>query len=204
MKVNVSEWNRHVSGLKVGLVLTPGDPPDVDTFVHVGAGTPESVWHRRALMLDVPTDADPESVEEWVQGHEEEITSLLAEYRGDRWDGHNHVGTWEGDDKEVEGEHETWEEYQDARDAMADASLARGERVGELEADLAENVRQFYDPDDWFVDGLSDEDVKAFHEDADGWAENLVLDAAGNGAALDKDEVKEWAQLQIDWLKGME
>ena len=97
------------------------DPEDRRVWVYqaVGSGTPACIWHRRAVYFGVPAGTSLEDVERILRENEEIVENVIASYRGCEWDGHNHVGRWEGDDEADTGE-------RDASPRVPERSVRRG------------------------------------------------------------------------------
>lgn len=73
----------------------------VYTFGCIGSGSPAKAYHGIHRTLgQVPVDADPDSVRDLLQAQESKILGIQERYLGTEWDGHNHVGKWEDDDRE--------------------------------------------------------------------------------------------------------
>jgi hypothetical protein len=86
---------------RYGLYLDP-EARRIGHWEMYGSGTPERVWHGRAVIADLPFGAVGESVEEIVRSDElrDLVAALFALYEGSEWNGSNHIGRWQRDDDE--------------------------------------------------------------------------------------------------------
>lgn len=82
-----------VSGYRHYLVVNP-EQRSVSLFYCYGAGTPESVWHRRCTTIDLPVGVYADSVVECLRAHTDELDEIADLYEGTEWNGSNHVGHW--------------------------------------------------------------------------------------------------------------
>jgi len=89
-------------GWRACLLLDPEDRT-VSVFACIGSGTPEPVWHRRALTVSVNQAASGEHVAALVEANAALVQQIFDRYEGSHWDGNNTVGTWdEGDDGDLD------------------------------------------------------------------------------------------------------
>ena len=162
-EIEIGGWPS-VSGTRVTLYADP-ENNRVYTFGVVGSGTPMLAFHGRQMRIgNVPVDIVPESLESWVEDHEEQITALMAEYQGCEWDGSNHVGRWS-------------EEASGMAFAIDQA----------LQDDILYNhVQLYWDADEWF-DGDPQSVVAAAIATGSikESVEREIADAATNGAYIE-------------------
>jgi len=88
----------------VRLILDPANGGDVSGWYERGA-VPFRVWHQlERVVLDVRYDVLAEELQEWLEADEQQarLAVIVAAYRGQRWDGSNHVGQWADDEHEDE------------------------------------------------------------------------------------------------------
>lgn len=96
---------------KIGLYLVPAAERDdgrpcVVTTSYVGTSCiPMHAWHGRWLYLgEIPAGAVGESVLDHLRAIEDTLLGYSAQYQGNRWDGHNLVGSWGADESWAEAE----------------------------------------------------------------------------------------------------
>lgn len=94
---------RDAIGEKAFLYLDP-ESRSVGTYNVVGSGVPERAYHRRALLVAIPSDASLESALEIVKSNEDVLVQLFDAYKGIKWNGHNHVGRWASDGGDCDSE----------------------------------------------------------------------------------------------------
>lgn len=160
---------------RYGLYLDP-EARRVSHWEFYGTGTPERVWHNRAVIADLPRGAVGEHVREVVDGDEFRglVEALFELYQGSEWNGSNHVGRWSGNDEYGSKTHEL--------ELMIEA--------------LFEHVPTYWDASDWFAGGQWGEsdanDIRVRMqrgETLEAIAEEFVADARNNDAYLDDAEV---------------
>lgn len=144
-----------------------------------GDGTPMPVWHGKATLISLPSNAVGTEILAILQDSEcrDLLAQLCDQYEGERWDGSNYVGCWrdDGDDGypacrhdlevRIEGLFVEVATYWSASDYLAPV-------WGQHEAD---SVRQRL-ADDGGLDAIADE---------------MVADASRQEATLDADDVRE-------------
>ncbi len=68
------------------------------TFTDTG-GIPMDAYHGIDLrIITIKPGAIAESVYDYLSSIEEDLESLLDEYEGSEWNGHNHIGKWKKDE----------------------------------------------------------------------------------------------------------
>lgn len=95
------------------------DPESRRVSMHeqYGAGTPMHVWHNRAVLLRIPSNAVGSAIRAIVESDEclDLLGALCDLFVETRWDGSNHVGVWQrqpGDDEYHSGRHEIEEQIE--------------------------------------------------------------------------------------------
>ena len=158
------------SGANNSVYLIPADGPASEVFVWgtVGAGCPEPAWHHRWLCVcRVSATAVPDEVEAVLRAHEAELVELAGFYRGAKWNGNNHVGSWGGEAD---------------RDRMDRLCEKIGEAVG--------SARTYWEASDWFAP-VTLYDVVTSDLELGELVANEVANANAD-AALDADDVRKW------------
>ncbi len=126
-----------------GAVSLYVDPEDRTISGHRDTGgTPEPVWHGRALLLAVPARAVASAVVDLLGALEDDLDDLQSCYRGATWSGSNHVGSWDEEwiqiSERIELELEACPTYWEASDWFSGISrdeIARDvEEAGSVEA----------------------------------------------------------------------
>lgn len=93
----MGDWSPlRTSGAKNEIVIEPDDDggATVWPFANVGPGSPESVWHRRAISIPYGDTVDGAALEEALRENVDLLEQIAACYEGCRWDGSNHRGRW--------------------------------------------------------------------------------------------------------------
>lgn len=85
-------------GFNFYLYLDP-EEREVSTWSHVGAGMPQPVFDRRALMFELP-ECHGEDLLAWVEENRDGLAAEMDGYQGSEWDGHNWRGRWASDPDE--------------------------------------------------------------------------------------------------------
>lgn len=199
---------------------------EVSTWSAIGGGMPFAVFHRRALMIEIPDGVTGRHLAQWCEEHRAEIGALLSLYAGCSWDGHNMVGGWhEG----VDGHecvlrdllhdadlpkvwpasewftHETpWEAVERARDnrqVVIDEIIAAAESDGGLlwRADVGRYLDERIEELNERAETILRAAVEAFNEDVEEWAEECCASGVGLVSCY-QDAVAEceWAD---EWIR---
>ena len=166
------------SGAHSSVYFNPDDL-SVYEFSNVGSGSPMRAWNGQDLFLgNVPLDAHSgEWLEDVALGMAETLCSLAAEHE-EFWDGNNHRG------RLTDYGHELLENLQeDWSEAMQDCPSR-------------------YSPDDYFCQmdwrDTAGEILRAGCIKT--WASDTVSEAEGDGAFLDYEELREFAQSTLETL----
>jgi len=169
----ITSAHRWTSGTNGGLLVDPEDYT-VSTWWHVGAGIPMSVYHGRAMLIAVPTDATEEGIREWIEVHRSELTELCDLYEGSEWDGNNHIGRW----SQSAGSHD---------------------EVELLHRSALEDIPCYWSAADWLHDDSPDRLAQEIEKNGGvrAAAEAIVRVAADYPAILDLDEVVTYLEAAI-------
>lgn len=170
MKTCITGWPT-VSGTRVSLAINPVEGDIYDTY-SIGAGTSADIWHNRHLSVaNVPVDAVPFALDEWLQGKAEIIDEIIAGYLGSEWNGNNYVGSWT-------------ERAQELADALSDEiSMAYSQF----------DLPTYWDAGDYYWNAMSVSDVldEIGDRTLDDYIKSEIESAKSNGAYLDPANVRE-------------
>ncbi len=162
IRYDIGGWPT-VSGARNPLVVLDPEQRRVYTFGHVGAGTPEPVFHGRHQVLgSVSVQAVPSELHAQLEAMESQIEAIASRYRGSQWNGQNHVGVWDtGPDGDLFEELIAFDEllrdvpcYADAGDVIGEDvvdALIEGRSLAEVVASEVETSRYaglWLEPDD--------------------------------------------------------
>jgi hypothetical protein len=161
---------------RYGLYLDP-EARRIGHWEMYGSGTPERVWHGRAVIADLPFGAVGESVEEIVRSDElrDLVAALFALYEGSEWNGSNHIGRWQRDD----------DEYCDAKHELT-------ERIEKL----FEHVATYWSASEWLSQVWSQSEADSIRarmqdgETLEEIAEDMVSDARINDAHIGQRDME--------------
>lgn len=154
-----------LSSTQGGLIVDPEDRT-VYTWWNVGAGTPMSVFERRAILVSFNPSVTTVALKDWVSDNEELLEEICEGYLGEQFDGNNYRGRWK-------------DEIQDTIDRLSNQDGGQ--------SDLAQHC----DAADWFAGDPYTVVKEAAEGGSIAEAVDCIVHAASGEVELDPVDVEE-------------